>query len=130
MKAITRPSLLSLALCALLVGIASAVVVTVVANPSPTWTAPDNDVGQPSETGHVTKNTEEVDQVLTITVTGHPKDEVFSVEIVNAAGNVIDTVQFSPGNAPPVTMPPDSTARVRDDADSNSTQPKGSWSAS
>ena len=83
------------------------------------------------QTKDITSNKGDKDVVLTVTVTGEPKDEIFTIEIINTkTGTVLDTVEFSEGNAPPVTMPPGSTARARDDADSNSLAPGGTWKTS
>ncbi|MEW6072867.1 MAG: hypothetical protein AB1726_09795 [Planctomycetota bacterium] len=94
-------------------------------DPSGTWEAPDNDVGQPSDTQDVASNKAgTTDKVLVLTPTG--PDKIFSVEVYNAgSGEVLDTVEYTAGNTPPVTVPPGAKARVRDDADDGSAKPRG-----
>ncbi len=131
MKSLPKPAFVTLLLVTFITGISTASTSTNASAPSTVWSAPDNDVGQKSNSKDLTSNTSGKDEVLTIKVGGSPKDEVFTVEIVNTeTGKILDTVPFSEGNAPPVTLPSGSTARVRDDADSNSQKPRGTWSKS
>ena len=120
-------TLLSFSSCLLFAGVLTAF--SLQTNLAKSWRAPDNSTVGTSETSKDSDtNTSDKDQILTLDVsTGSGADEVFTVEILNEDDKLIDRVKFTKGNAPQITLPPGAHARVRDDRDSNATDPKGTW---
>lgn len=93
-----------------------------------TYLAPDNQPGPPPGEAFATVASNAAgttDKTLVLT----PKtdsDKQFNVIVYNATtGETQDVVEYSPGNTPPVVIPPGSKAAVQDDPDTDTKEPEG-----
>ncbi len=121
-----RAFIFAFALFAIAPNFQTAEAAVVAVPPSGTYSAPDNQVGGKQEAQQVASNAAGTkDKVLVLT----PKstsDKTFTVFVYNAAtGAPIDSVEYSPGNTPPIVLPPGSKAVVQDDPDSDQKKPEG-----